>query len=233
MLGNFDLFLVVGFAVPFALLAYVIYWALEIRHALFVRLYRNQALGVGLVALAVLFYEYGPVPFSFFPTAIASGVGFIGVYFGVLLIFYWLDVSLRAARRSDPLLRDSLNWSKARKILWPLIIGIVIILAVWNILDLGEVILFIVPPLIVIVSGAVYIPVVARRSRDPILRKHFIWFGVFFLGFFLASFGELGNFPFDFGGDLLVVGGLLLSGYFLYRSVRSLVPLNRISVDQR
>ncbi len=230
-LSEFHIFLIIGFIVPLPLLAYVIYWALEIRHALFVRLYRNQALGVALVAVAVVLSTYGGIAPAFsLPSGVEDVTG-AAVFFAFLLLFYWIDISLRAARRSDPLLRDTLHWSQVRKVLWPLYLGILAILVVWIVLDLGNFLLFLAPPLIVVISGLLYLPTVARRSKDPVLRRHFVWFGLFFIGFFLAGFGELGNFPFDMEGDLLTIAGLLLSGYFLYRSARSLVPLNEIEPE--
>lgn len=227
-LSEVYIFLIIGFIVPLPLLAYVIYWALEIRHALFVKLYRNQALGVALVAVAIVLSAYGGIPPSFPLPASVEDVSSVAVFFAFILLFYWVDISLRAARRSDPLLRDTLHWSQVRKVLWPLYLGILAILAVWIVLNLGNFLLFLAPPLILVASGLLYLPTAARRSKDPVLRRHFVWFGLFFIGFFLAGFGELGNFPFDVGGDLLVIAGLLLSGYFLYRSARSLVPLNKI-----
>jgi hypothetical protein len=232
MLSDLDLIFAIGSIGSFALLSYALYWALAVRHALFIRLYRNQALGVGLVALAVLLSVYGPFPSALFPYPSSTDnlFGFIIIFFAILLIFFWIDSSIRAARRSDPLLRDILHWSKVRKVLWPLDIGIVAILAVWIVLNLGNLLLFLVPYLIDIAAGALFIPIAAKRSKDPVLRKHFIWFGVFFLSLVPLFFGEV-NFPNDVVSDLLVFGGLFLGGYALYRSARSLVPLNQISLD--
>jgi len=229
MLSNFELFLIIGFAIPLVPLGYVIYWALEIRHALFVRLYRNQALGVALVALSLLFSVY-----SGLPPVVLTAFGIVLVFVGIFLVFYWIDISLRAARRSDPLLRDTLKWSKVRKVLWPLIIGLSVLFIVGIILKLENLANFIAPfpYFIVIASGALYLPVAARRSKDPILRKHFIWFGLFFIGFLIAGSGEGGNFPFILVGDLVTIGGTLFGGYCLYRSARSLVPLNRFPLEE-
>lgn len=223
--------LIVGFAVPLLPLGYVIYWAFEIRHALFVRLYRNQALGVALLAVALILGIYGGIAPGLPLPSIVESVADAADFLSYLLIFYWIDISLRAARRSDPLLRDTLHWGQVRKALWPVYLGILAILVVWTALNLGETLLYLAPSLIVIISGLLYLPAAARRSKDPVLRRHFTWFGLFFIGFFLASFGELGNFPFDVGGDLLTISGLLISSYFLYRSARSLVPLNKITLE--
>ena len=83
----------------------------------------------------------------------------------------------------------------------------------------------------------VFIPLFIR-AKDPTLRRHFMWLAILagLIGLeFLAS-GILGSNP-SVAGLLNSEAGNLVSnavfiitaGYFLYRAVRALVPLNRIS----
>ncbi len=220
---------VVGSIGVSALFGYAIFWALNIRRALRVKLYRNQALGLAFVAATALLFP-GPAGYlllNFGPSLMAVAV----IYSPLLLIFYWIDASLRATRRSDPLLRDTLHWEKVRKILWPadiLVVGYLFILQS-GLIPSENTVLFLVPYLFDIILGVIFLPIVARRSKDRTLRRHFAWFGIFFLALvpvFLAGF----TFPNDLQSVLQTFAGLLLGGFALYRGARSLAPLKEPTV---
>src|SRR5215470_5029885 len=94
---------------------YVTYSALAIRNTLALGVYRGQALGIGSLALAFAAIDI----LNFFP--VGGVLGFIqGIFFYSvsLLLLYWVDSSISAARRSDPLGRDTLGWSKVRIVVW-------------------------------------------------------------------------------------------------------------------
>jgi hypothetical protein len=212
-------FLISTLGVPLVFIfSFAAYWAFNVRRALALRLYRNQAFGIGLVsimfpALAILF---------------SSGLTY---YISLLVIFYWIDTSVLAARRTDPLLRDTLHWSKLRILIWVLNlvgVGVTATLAITNsdytYLPSDPILLGLtsVPGFSIPISALVILPLIARRSKDLNLRKHIIWFGAFPIIQLAAILLAL----FLWSGTFFV--GFAFGGYFLYRSARSLVPLNRI-----
>ncbi len=227
---------------PVPIISYATYWAFSIRRALASRIYRNQALGVGLVgvSLTVLFLT-GSIPTSFGTTTLTFPELFLLVDFSAVVTFYWVDTSMSATRRADPLLRNSFNWRKLRLAFWGVMVAAVSAQSIVSLqlyliganfaggADLGN-------PLFVAVfafsSTAVLIPAIsalaflvpaARRTRDTTLRSHLKWFGLaaFIIFFFFYNSPPLVSIPLD------VVGG-----YLLYRSARSLAPLNRISMEE-
>jgi len=138
--------------------------------------------------------------------------------------FYMVDVTARAAKFSDPLLRDSLHWSQARKVLWGLNILCIVLTFATGIFFL--LFTFFLP----IVAGALLFPVLAKRTGDMILRRHMAWLGAFFALFFLSVFfypNVATDTELVFDGIPLVIGAL-----FLVMSASSLAPLNRVSADE-
>jgi hypothetical protein len=201
---------------------YPAYWAFDIRKALRVRLYRSQALGIGLVCIS---YVAG----AWDSTGTAYGLF-------ILVVFYWIDASFRAARRSDPLLRDSLYWTKLRIPFWILNGGIIIggtiaILLGYSIFvptssSLGGALVS-VPFFIVAASGVALGTVVAGRSGDWNLRKHLAWFALFIF----TQFASIGVAQVNSLSGFVYFLGFEFAGFFLYKSARSLVQFNRISLQ--
>ena len=170
---------------------------------------------------------------------------FLPIYAAFAILFYWIDASAGAARRSDPLLRDTLHWTKVRLWLWTLnaaIIALYISVALYyqavgfNPKTAPPVLVLIVYTLAIIVtvfvpliSGALLLAIGALRSGDTALRGHLQWFGVFALFMLIATLASTESYPEHHSGiGLLTYAGLFVGGYFLYRSARSLVPLNRL-----
>jgi len=240
MPSSLDLVVLLGSAWMLLSFSYAAYWAFGIRRALALRVYRNQALGIGLVAVIVV------VLFLFFSLTVAYDfqlflartlTPFIAVWQGSIValqivIFYWIDASLLAARRSDPLLRDTFRWSHLRILFWALLFGMIAVNIpfyfafasgfgfVSQLIGLG-------PVSVILISGAVILPVAALRSKDAFLRRNLAWFAVFvavlfgsvlFGGFFSDLFQKVSEAFFS----------SLPGAYFLYRSIRALAPINRI-----
>lgn len=246
MAGEFILSLqVIGAAIPSVILIYGAYWAFAIRRAIFTGVYRSQALWIGFFSLYFIGYVSGldngapgvSLTFDLLVTA----------YYVVLslLLFRLIDVDVNVARRSDPLLRDTLRWRTLRLIIWTIIMAasfLVFIVAASR--DIG----IAIPPLIIAVSQAlVYLPMAipgvigltigARRSADQTLRRSLEWLGLFFVALLLTSLsyflviGGLVTVPRDLYNSL---GGLAFipAAYCLYRSAKSLAPLGRISLER-
>ena len=176
--------------------------------------------------------------------------GFFVIYIPFISGFYAIDASALAARRSDPLLRDTLRWSQLRIILWGITIGGVVLnlssamyflfttgnipvggLSSTRILAIIQTIYTIAPYFVTTLAGALLLPIIVRRSGDMTLRTHLWWFelfAIFVLVFYLLI-------PVLLGDPLQILSvqfaGLLAGAYFLYRSAKSLVPLNRLSLS--
>jgi hypothetical protein len=173
----------------------------------------------------------------------------LGIFYLVLnpVIFAFIDSTVRVARRSDPLLRSILNWEKLRTVLWIDEIGLAIFLSLnfdpslkAGINSTLGTILFAILITIPYIGGVPALLTGARRSKDTVLRGSLKWLGVFFL-FFLAylvefSFlsGILGISLFNlYYSYLAIPGGIIgiIGAYAIYKSARSLVPLNKLSPD--
>jgi hypothetical protein len=230
----------------FALYSLATYEAAAIQRVLPVKLYKNQARGISLVAVGLIVLSSAQIAGAAFGTP----VGFPFIDFTWIVLFYWIDASIQASRRSDPLLRDTFRWSLVRVAVWVLMVGsmaIILAFAAYQVVAEGVPLsatanlpfggtqgtLGFLSYFLPIILGAIYLPIAALRSRDPTLRRHLERFGLFVLCFMIVIL--------TFGLAFIIGAGwssvaqseiLALGSFFLYRSARSLVPLNRISLDQ-
>lgn len=250
-------------AAVLAMFSYAIYYAFGIRRKFSADLYRRQALGMGLIALVELVLTVVNVALSFVPPNIPpeflyTNVGAIGgalftLFFPVL--FNWIDYSAIVARRFDPMSRDSLHWSRVRVILRPVVFlsgaGIFAISIVQGILSGYLIATTFSPPvsgallypfgvffiLLIIgvpVAGIALLPISAKRTKDPQLRRQLAWFGVFAVVYTATNFISGSISPllsYSFVALFVWAGTNLAYGYFLYRSARSLVPLYSFARD--
>jgi hypothetical protein len=196
-------------------------------------------------------------------TGILGSISFEVGYILVTTIFwlgtlYFVDSSALAGRRSDPLLRDSLHWSKVRYVLWTwqgfnvafIVIGVIVSAASGNHTLANEIAqgnngaTSSIPAKIADISWGlsfgpfvVFIPLFIR-AKDPTLRRHFMWLAILagLIGLEFLVSGLLGSNPAVAGYMNSEAGSLIgnavfivTAGYFLYRAARALVPLNRIS----
>lgn len=221
---------------------YVTYSALVIRRTLAAGLYRRHALGVGLLAVAFTGAQLGMfLPYNGI-TGILGGVIF---YTFALVVLYWVDTSILAARGSDPLYRDTFAWSRLRYVAWGTAIAtIAIVFGVTayylpingasippSFLGLLLSVLFPLPIYVAAISGVVIIPVAARRSGDLVFRKHLRWFFLF-LAIQLVLQGGAGQFLDPLSASVVDAVALLLGLYPIYQSAKRLVPLYRFSADE-
>ena len=207
---------------------YAAYWAFDIRKALAVPVYRRQALGIGLVSLG-------------FALLVPSITGNFSLpqpllQVPILILFFWIDVTVLAARRSDPLVRDILQWRRVRIVLWALEI-IAIVIGESLIVLTGQLfsnsinpVYWILPTFITFTAGAVYLPFSALRSKDNTFRKHLGWFGLFLIVLLVGTISSV-SFAFSDITFVLLIVTFIIGGYCLYRGVRSLVPLNKLPIE--
>jgi len=219
--------------------------ALILREIITVRLRRRQALGIGLTAVALAWFSSLFIlplnPTSGGPGSSLSGDVFFFSFFELpwLIFFYWVDASALNARRFDPLLRDSLHWSTARKWVWGLVATMLSIFVSIDFVGVGllgdlsnnstadalnGISIFTIIG-IPFVTGLLLLPLATRRSRDPTMRRHFKWFGYFvgFLGLGAVALilEALTGIGLPFFQILWIV-----AGYCLYRSGSSLVVVS-------
>ncbi len=209
--------------------------AFNLRKAVTVRLRRRQALGIGLLALAMAWVSAN---FVFpHPQSMGNAIGdsyFVFQFFlPFLVFFYWIDASVLASRRSDPLFRDTFHWSSVRKAIWTFLVAMMAVYIIGQVIfyDLilhnsatlpnvvgGSAVLTVIS--LPFVAGPALLPMVARRSRDDAVKRHLRWFAYFSA---LLGLGVPGIFLSPLGQGLWAV-----SGYCLYRSVRALVTVSRL-----
>ncbi len=180
---------------------------------------------------------------------VPSAYFLLPIYIPAMILFYWIDASAPVARRSDPLLRDTFHWRQSRTLLWTFNIVIIgsYLFTVTYLQATGKLpstsnpppdliflfALFISPVLVPMISGAALLPIWARRSRDTTLRRHLRWFGLFSLFLLVGTLASIVAYPEHHAGiGFLTYASLFVGGYFLYRSARSLAPLNRITVEE-
>ena len=224
-----------------AFFSYGAYWAFTIRRALMARLYRNQALWVGtgavyfvalsaFITLALLFGASGV-----FVNLLAAAF----IFLGFVVIFDWIDSTVRVARRSDPLLRDTLHWSKLRYFVGiTSTIGLFFNVVFNVILTNSSFILLGTPALLgyvgtVLFLGALALLLSARRSGDLTLRRHLKWFGLGAALLWLS--GQISSPWAKITGDsfltpIVTYSLFAMAAYCLYRSAKSLVPLGRLTM---
>jgi hypothetical protein len=212
----------VGLALGLFPFLYPAYWAFSIRRALAVRLFRNQALGIGLVSISFL-------------AAIVDNTG-TAYSISLFVIFYWIDASMLATRRSDPLLRDTLHWSSLRMVLWMilLVVGVPqmingVLTGNYTYIPGNDILGFLTVAgfTIIPLMGTVLFALVSRRSKDTTLRRHLAWFGLFVLSQAVTILFASSVYS---GGGATYFVGFTFGGFFLYKSAKSLVPLNRLSL---
>ena len=218
--------------VPFlyvAVLAYTVYLSISIRRALSVVEYRKQALGVGLIALAwiLLLLNYGV-------QAVTGSYALFSFGFGLVMItlFYWIDSSVLATRRTDPLARDTLWWTRLRYVLWALTVAstfVAAFLAYYYQATTGTEPMFMfngqygvgyMPAWFVLAAGVVALPVSASRAKDGFLRRNIGWLGAFVILVQIVGVEPSSIANSQFG----IFGVLLIASLCLFQSARSLVP---------
>lgn len=231
-----------------ALLFYGSYWALTIAKTRTSRLYRRQALSVGAIGVYFgLIWILSPftnplVNGNIFTFALSA----VAFFAGVILIFGWIDSSVRLARRTDPLRRNTFNWPRVRIAFWIAIVAdIIVLIVIYSRLSMTEQNIsgpqnvgFLASILAIIVIGSPALVVAGRRSRDPTLRRNLVWFAVFIIlvlvyietGYLAFALGE----PSGQGPTFALVSEIItailallpvIGAYSLYRSARSLAPI--------
>jgi len=231
---------IIGLMLAMGLGAYDAYWSLALRRALRVRAYSRQALIVGSFSVygVVLFFLFYLVYFLA-PSLLNSQLGTLQEALYVVLppiAFAWIDSSIRVGRRTDPLLRDPLQWSKARFVLWPLLL-----LSLLGFFPLrgglnGTAIL----SFIIIGISVLPILMAAKWSGDRYYRRSLAWSGFALAILVVQNIGFNTLMPGLGTGLIYSSSGFIWSilanfvavpllFYGVYMCARSLVPLNRIS----
>jgi hypothetical protein len=239
--------------IPAAIYLYAAYWAFGVRRALGGKLYRSHALWLGVVG--VVGASYGFLTYStnlILQEAIAVYVSAL-----FLFVFAFIDATMPVLRRSDPLLRSILRWDRLRIPLWcgvalAAVLTYLSYLYYYNssvgLTPTNPVIGFIesvgwsIPASVAFGISAAALVIGTRRSADPVLKTSLKWLGLvlilFVLSFLVTTIEgfilppTVTQFEFFYSYYVLPSGLVgIASAYCLYRSARSLAPLNRILVE--
>jgi len=177
---------------------------------------------------------------SFLTLALSTGINslYVNVVGGLLIgsgfivIFAWMDSTIRVARLSDPLFRDTLRWSKLRYLLGFGTVGGAIASVISAIMSgFSQV----APFGGALFLGAFALLISASRSGDITLKKHLTWTGLCTFFLWLGSQVQMPlsriqflvqlNLP-----DVITYVFVAAGAYSLYRSAKSLVPLGHVSI---
>jgi hypothetical protein len=214
--------------------SYATYWAYIIRKVLVHHLYRRQATWVGRMGI------YFVALSSFLTLALSYGinslyvniVGGLLIGSGFIVIFAWMDSTIRVARLSDPLFRDTLRWSKLRYFLGFGTVGGAIASVISAIMSgFSQV----APFGGALFLGAFALLLSASRSGDMTLKKHLTWTGLCTFFLWLGSQVEmpLSRIPLLAQlnlSEVITYVFVAAGAYSLYRSAKSLVPLGHMSI---
>jgi len=240
MTDNFglDLAIIFNTLLPLSVASYGAAWAFSIRRVLVGSVYRNHALWLGVICIGL--------PSGLFIANLSSSNTMIFLALSLCtaaflaFFFAFVDSTVKVARLSDPLKRWILHWRKVRFVLWgDLVLATVYLVygainpawtnsGFWGAVGFP---LFLLP----FILGAPAVIIGARRSRDRVLRGSLKWFGAV-LALFLAnasiSFVELvvlgiSSYDSSFSYPALAFAPMtIIASYCLYRSARSLAPIN-------
>jgi len=181
----------------------------------------------------VLLSAFLTIALSFQLNSLATNIlGGLIIAGGFILIFLWIDSTVLIARRSDPLFRDTLRWSKLRYLFWLATIGGAVG-AITTAIDSG--LSTIAPYGGALFFGAIALLISGRRSGDSTLRRHLEWTGLCVFLLWLASQAQDPLFRVitdPYLVQLLIYPLVAAGAYSLYRSAKSLVPLGHIMLDE-
>jgi hypothetical protein len=230
---------VIGLLLAIGFGSYDAFWSLNLGRALRVKSYARQLLIIGLFSVygTALFFLFYTVYFLS-PNLLNSPVYSLQVaFYAVLppLTFAWVDSTIRLGRRSDPLLRDPLRWSKLRLVLWPLLLASLV-----GFLSNGGANVITLFSFAIIAVSVLPILKAARWSGDIHYRRSLQWFGIAIAGLVFQNFGFQTLMPGLGTGLVYSTTGFIWSilanfglvpvlFYCIYMCARSLVPLNRLS----
>jgi hypothetical protein len=199
-------------------------------------LYRNRALWVGAVGTFFALFVLSTILIGTF----ASTNRFLSLFqfsltnFGAILVFGWIDSNVRVARRSDPLRRNTLHWTKLRIFIWAILtialVGGLVSAFIGDIYNLSSPAgAFLESPFIPASAfGIVALAVSHRRINDVTLKRHIRWL-VFFVLILLLVIRLLEYSSSLFSTvDLITMLLLACGAYFLYIAARSLSQLDHL-----
>lgn len=220
-----------------AVFIYAAYWAFAIRRGLVGRMYRNHGLWLGVLSIILFSNVIVPTPTT--NSLVIIVLSSIPIVALALALFAFVDSTVPIARRSDPLLRNILRWEKVRVVAWGVLILVEIIGVHSEITSNNTSSSDVFGIFVVALFGAPPMLIGARRSMDSYLRGSLKWLGLsllFFLGVLLVGVVETGlnlsTYYTSYSyGEIPYVAVFILVGYALYKSARSLAPLNRMSPE--
>lgn len=221
-----------------ALYAYGAIWAFRIQKALMSPLFKNRAQWVGVIALFFAVLVSSNLLIRFFAPAnfYLSLIEYCIVDAAGIVTLVWVDTTIKLARRADPLNRNTFKWKQVRIIVWVFtflttvgsLASVVFLRINFFTSPGGAGGAFVAGPFGWVLLGFIALVLSYRRSKDPVLREHLKWFGLFlFLLFIVDTVLSRELAAFRIAGEVL----LAIDAYFLYRGARSLAPFSRVPLE--
>ena len=223
------------------------YWAFTVRKVLAGHIYRRQALWVAVAGLYfALFFVFATIAIIFGASSnnfIVTVLGDAFMVLGFIIIFAWIDATIRVARRSDPLHRNTLHWAGFRYFLlvgafFALLFTVVPAPFEPSSSSILEGSTLLAPLAGALLFGGLTLLVSARRARDAILRRHLKWFGIYIVFLFVTNRaeGEVLSRPFLLSNSILLeiitYALFIVSAYFLFKCARSLTSFSPYPVEE-
>ncbi len=231
--------------ISIGLFLYTAYWAFTIRRVLAVPLFRKQALWVGIVGtyFAATFSYAGLGGVYSTTNPLTNFIGSFLFFLGFIMIFAWVDVTVRIARKTDPLRRDTFRWRRIRTIIWAILVivptsvfALALPLLASNQSPSGiELLPALLTIIAIMLSAGPALLLSGSRSKDSTLRRHLKWFGLFVLSLFAAVVGGFSLYlihavVIPIVGFVVGYTPFIFAAYCLYRGARSLVPIGHLQL---
>jgi len=225
------------FIVGIGIFLFATYRASTIAKVLVKGAYRNRAIWTGGTAISLILFTLATgLPAS-------NPLGSLAFFLILLILFAFVDSSVRVAQETDFFHRSPLGWQRLRKPLYGIILGYTAIAVLLISLIgstaaavslVGEAIWFIIAGVSLSYSAAALV-VGARRTPERSLRRFVRMLGLTIICMILFFTVWIPFIPFsptiqDFGSllsELFIPG----AAYYLYRAVMSLSPVGRLEEE--
>lgn len=237
--------ILVGSAVLYALGAvvtvlylYGALWSSRIREALTSPLFKDRAKWIEIIAIffAILVSSNLLIRFLAATNFYLGFLEFCIINAAGIVTFAWVDTTVRFARRSDPLNRNTLKWKQLRLFIWfftfveaagSLASVAIFQINFFNSSSSGGA--FITGSFGWVFFGFIALALGYRRTKDVTLKEHLKWFGLFLLVLFIVdTILSAQLLEFRIAQEIL----LGVDAYFLYRCVKSLAPYSRAPLER-
>jgi len=238
--------LILEIAISDIILLYAAYISFVVRRGLTVPLYRSRALWLGTSAILwgvfFIFFDNINAAYALFGSyhLVAGTVFYVAIFLlTVFAFFVWIDRTVDTLIRLDFRRKNILGWKKVRPLYWLCaVLGFIFyifsteyyVFSVVNYITTFSVTASSVPFLSIALAYALCAIIVGSiRTHDLTFRSHVKWFGLSVATLLLLFVRDIVVLP-----NIPVLNALpyIFFAYFYYRMARSLVPVNKLRLNQ-